>query len=155
MNDARIGAIIASAAIFCLFGFSCASRAPLKDDDPMNEAGQGNHRLSVPKPGESGRVLQKIEPDSQGLPEDAESTIRGRVEERKDAKGTLSEYVYFVIVREDGKEWILFDADGESRGFREWDGKMAVIRCVPAWGVVGFRKTETYGLRIATINEPE
>lgn len=121
----------------------------------MNGANQDSSMLSVPKPGDNGRVMQKKEPDSQGLPKDAESTIKGRVEERKDAKGSLSEYAYFVIVGEDGKEWILFDEKGESAGFGDWEGQTAVIRCVPAWGVVGFRKTKFYGLRVASIHEAE
>jgi hypothetical protein len=79
------------------------------------------------------------------------ASIEGTIQIKKAFTRTLSEYSYFVIVSDAGKETILFNSKDFSGGFGEWTGKKVIVHGKSSKGKVGFKKTIMDGFKVESI----
>jgi len=82
---------------------------------------------------------------------DEQTEFKGTVRKSTAYKGTLSEYSYFVLVTDDGKQMVLFNQKKRSLGFDEYKDRDVIVKGHMGVGTIGWRKQKKQGLLVDSI----
>ncbi len=82
-------------------------------------------------------------------------SLTGTVVSRVEAKGTLSEYEYFLLNTGSGAPILLFNAKGYSAGFGDWDGVLVTVTGERFEGRIGNGLKRAKGFRVQSIRRAE
>jgi hypothetical protein len=93
--------------------------------------------------------LGEVEKTAQTNP--STSSLTGIIEKEYQNEGTLSEYSYFIISTDRGTKTIIFNENGHSSGFSEWEGRKVVLSGKQIIGTVGFKRDKVNGFLVTSI----